>query len=1138
MVVNLGFTPDFQRVLASMGIDFSKMRAAANTQLASSQFAPIDWNPKSGANDPYFRLKAQGIDTHGENITQSGSVAQQIQQKQRKQGVIAPDVQKLYDSVMRMKQVEAARGAQNTDPKTSWWRKALDIISRPGRGVETGAYYGQEDVNKAKAQGKSFAGFRGFDEFAKGFTKGFTGKDQKTGADYLRKELGVKNKVALFAGGLGMDIATDPLTYVGLGIGKKAVDVGGKIAATRIAATTATDALRAGPALTKGMKIPDVASLHTALGGDITKVLTPSAKAQAAKTGAINIDKITSMLGAQAGRTAQVSIATDLTKLGLSPSAAKASSVRWLNPKLAADPAVLSEKRVYGNLIKTLPGMQATKYLDQAAPTLIKEAKDTASKQLTEVLNANLEQQVKRTLNVKTLGFNVPVAPIPAITIKALNKVAKTPVLAKTISAFDKAFNTGSGFDHELYITKSRAAGKAEQRINIGQQKLVDGFQGISKERRVGYMKALVSQPNTYGRGVVSLHDGRDMADLAQEVFDYVGKYIDWSGKGLGVIGIHKLNSYLPTKYKLDATILKNNPHIFNASAQKGSQNFLNLLANSKDQFINVDPQDFMFHLHIGTEKVLARDQFLRAIGDMGVPLKAANVIGMNVLKQGSSVAHQLVARHGYEYIPTKGLSKEVDPSFARYLDGKVFHPDIKQGLVKMIDMIDDGKAVEGFGRGYDRAMSYFKKSVTLPIPSYHIRNSVGDMFTSYVDGVTGARGMASYAQAAKILRFFNPVSKNQEIQDILTAGVSSAGTIEDPMKQIAALLGGRKSISGNLIMKKNPKWKDVPGQYVSAEQFMAAYQHTGLKRGFIQADLERELRGNPNLFMKWMHLPMDQVQKFSQQREDYFRMAHFIDRIKRSKAPTFEEAAKDAAFYVKKFHFDYTDVTPTERAVFARAIPFYKFQRFATPLMLQMFFAHPGKILNAQKVLNATALAQGYGNDGGFLPTADQILPEYMRDSMMIPLYENQGNTVFAGGGLLPSTTIGAQTLGLSGGDPNSVAGGIGRNIVQNATPLVQIPAEEYFGHRILGKGQIPITSQKDYLISKNPLVNVGFGISGDSPGKGTKIANILSGLGLSENTPARQKSELYRQRDLIVANRKKDKFTTKKPKIDTRGK
>jgi hypothetical protein len=1131
MAVNFDFTPSFKAVLASMGIDFSKMRASMDAAASSKgglNVAPISFNPSIASNDQYFKLKRSGIDTGGE-LLNTDSVQRQVATLKKRSSIDA-STQKLYDSILKMREQEKNRGAPDTSPHKSWWAKTLDIISRPMQAVETG-YYNKKLADKADTD-KGFKDFIGIDhlgEFGKGLKQGIQGKS-KTGSDIASDVYGIKNKPLKFATGLGLDVALDPLSYVGFGIGKSVAGAGVKTATTEQAAKNITEALAKGPAVKGGIKIPTSEELTHSLGGRINTVLTPTEKAKAAQIGAIHIDKISAMLGKQAGKAAQLSVTDDLTKLGLSKADSLAAAKKWLDPKYAKDPNVLSQKNTYAQLIKTLPGMKSSKYLNSTLPTLVKETQSTAAKQLTEVLNANLEQEIKRTLRFRGPGLDIPIAPIPAATMKAVDKIAKAPVINTVVKGFDKAFNTGSGFDHDLYVTKSRAAGKAEQRINIGQKKLVDAFQGMNKDQRVGYMRALAGNPGSFGRGVITTRDGRDMADVAQEFFDYVGKYIDWSGKGLGVISLHKLNSYLPEKYKFDTALLKKNPQLFNPSSNKGAQNFLNMIAQDRVRYSKVDPQDMMYHMLIGTEKVLARDQFLRGISELGVPIKAHNLTQAKIGKEGNTVAHQLVTKHGYEDIPAKGTEAVVDSSFHRYLNGKVFHPEIKQGVVKMLDMIDDPSKTSDFMRAYDRALGYFKKSVTLPMPSYHIRNSVGDVFTSYLDGVTGARGMASYAQAAKVMKSMNPLSKEQEVSKILEAPVNASGNIDDPMQQIAQLLkAGRVSKD---VMKKNPKWKDVPGKYVSAEQFLAAYQHMGLKRGFVASDIERELRGNPNLFMKALHLPMDQVTNLSQSREDFFRMAHFIDRIKRSNAPTFEQAAKEAAHYVKKFHFDYTDVTPTERAVFARLIPFYKFQRFATPLMLQMFAATPGRILNAQKVLNNMSYASGYTNDGGFLPTADQILPEYMKDAFMLPLFELGGSTVYGGAGLLPSTSILDQTLGGSGTNPQTVLGGIGRNIIQSATPALQIPIEEYYGKKILGKGQIPIGSQKDYLLSRNPALNLGNQLTGDTGPEGlVRLLNAISGLGLSQNTPARQKSELYRERDQIIANRKKDHFTTRKP-------
>lgn len=1157
MPLDFSFTPDFKHMLDSLGITPESLRTGVSKGLTTG------WHEsKLDLNAPYFKLKRAGVDP-GFNILTDPTVQAQI--KSKKQGNISPDVQKLFDSILKMREEEANRGASSTTPHQAWWAKALDYISRPGRAVEGFLTRG--------AEAKLASGPTNFNPFNKanwipdpgvykqavgGAKQGFT-KGRFTGGD-VAKAYGIEpnNRVGKFLVNLGIDIGTDPLSYVGFGIGKHVIGDSAKVLATKGTAAEISKQLAMGPSI-RGISIPTQKVLEKLLSAPTGKQLSPLEKAATVKRGQYEIDKLSTILGGQAAKNAQLSLANDLAKVGIHPTEAKHYAIDWLNPKKLNDPVIAKEREQWFDLLKT-SGIDKGKYLDTTLPEIFKETQSAATKQMTEILDANMEQQIKRTVLAKGFGKEMSIAPVPNLVVKAMDKAGKLPVMNSMVKTFNKTFNTGSSFDRQLYITKARAAGKAEQRINLGTQTLVKAFQGVPKDRRIGWMRALTtSAPRNFAHGVLTLADGRDAGDLAQELFDHYGRYIDWTGKGAGIVSLNRLNQYLPHNMRFDTDVIK----AIGFQPGEYANNFKNLLGYHAKHFQDIDPQNFFFHVNIGIEKALARDQFMRSLGDLGIPLKATNLNPKDILgasmakvpigkkstniaiqvantsKQSSRVAQELVYKHGYEPIYTKStreVEKEIDPAYARYLKDKIFHPEIKTGLVHLIKMMDDDKHAEGFWRYYDKALSYFKKAVTLPNPGYHIRNSVGDLLTSYTDGVGGIRGLASYAQAAKLMKSINPVSKNEELQNILTAAVTTEGKIKDPLQEIAQLLSskGTESLSGRNIMKKNPKWKDVPGQYISAEQLMAAYQHSGMKRGFVATDLAHELHGNPNLALKMTHDVTEKILKYSQQREDYFRMAHFIDRIKRSRASTFKEAYEEAAMYVKKFHFDYTDVTPTERLIFARIMPFYKFQRFAAPLMLQMFAASPGKLLNAQKVLNNMAYAQGYTNDGGFLPTADQILPEYMRDAMMLPLFQSGGNSVYFGNSLLPSTSIFSQTLGLESSSPREVAGSMGQNILQNLTPAAQVPFELYFGKRVLGKGQIPVQSKTGsylpYLFSKTPVSNIGFNKPQQSDFS-TALINFLSGLGLSENTPARQTSELYREKDVITSHRKQSGFSKKKP-------
>jgi hypothetical protein len=173
-------------------------------------------------------------------------------------------------------------------------------------------------------------------------------------------------------------------------------------------------------------------------------------------------------------------------------------------------------------------------------------------------------------------------------------------------------------------------------------------------------------------------------------------------------------------------------------------------------------------------------------------------------------------------------------------------------------------------------------------------------------------------------------------------------------------------------------------------------------------------------------------------------------------------------------------------------------------------------------------------------LPTADQVLPEYFRDMAMVPLMSSaRGNTVWMNPGL-PSTSTVATTLGMAGDDPRSIAGAMGENVINSTNPMLQMPYELGTGERVFGD-DIPLGSPPEYLASKTPITNLAVTGSGKDDAD-TRVFNWLTGLGLSENTPSRQKGALLEELKRISKNRKADNFqaprtTTGRPSRPSRG-
>lgn len=1114
-----GFTPEMRRLLERAGIDLSGGMAAGGASGAvwGRDLAP---SRQEAATAPWYVLERQTGTAPEGWLTDPGNAA--VAQANRSKKPLDPTVQKLLDQVNKARAIEQQQGRPDTQQKPSFLLRALDYIGRPGAAVmggitETARSAIREDAKDGPETGPAAlreifgglglrAGRSTPGDVGRGMQRGITATERYHGSKLL-DEAGVDNRAARAVAGFGLDVAVDPLSYVTFGAAKT-VSTGG-----RAAAAARQTALRKGAdeAVAAGARMP-ADELVKHLGA--TKSRRPITD-QA-------IDTAVTDVGRAAATAARSSLTNDLVRVGMPAAKAKTAGARWLNPSLKLAGPEATERAAWLGRLRADPAA-ARPYLDESAASIAGEASAATRAQLTALADTHAAAEARRMLSVNVAGFRVAQAPVPAPLSRAAARAGQFPAAQRALSAFDKTFNTGSRFDRGLTAMKARTAGLAERRIDAVRTSLVNGFRGVNADQRKALQEAIVAGPaGGWGTGMAKLADGTDAAEIVRETYDHVGRYVDWTGTGAGLVRVEDLNRFLPKRYKFDKL----------TPGDAGGDTPADMLAGlvrRNPHLRTEDPAQHLYALHIAVEKAVARDQLARGVASFGIPVSAAgrDILGPDgkMVAATSKAAQELREKHGWSEIVTKGRDKELGASYGKHLEGMIFDPATKHGITRLLAVADDVTKRGEILRLYDRSLSSLKKVLTLPSPAFHIRNSFGDVFLGYLDDVSGPRGLRSYEQASRtmlaIRRLAQPGSKLRETLDAAVDPVTGQAT--DPIQALAAAVkaGRREPGPGARVMSTPKSWPDAPGGYLSAEQLWAAYNHAGLKRGFVSADLDEGLRpgvlpGRP------VGRASDALQGLAEQREDYFRLAHMIDRVKRSKAATFSEAAEEAAHYVRKFHFDYHDVTPTEQAVFARLFPFYKFQRFAAPLMVQMFFAKPGKIVNAQRFLYSAADANGYERDDLGLPTADEVLPEYFRDSAMVPLYDSiRGNTVFMNPGL-PSTSITAQTLGLAADTPGGVGGGIGQNLVGSVNPIVQAPFELATGRRVFGGGDIPVGPLPEYVAGKTPVTNLAFTGSGKDDAD-TRFGSFLTGLGLSENTPSRQRGALLDEIKKIGEQRKK---------------
>lgn len=128
---------------------------------------------------------------------------------------------------------DAGYSVEDTD-KRNWFEKltnlpkgqnffldTLELLGRPGQAVKNVL---DKTGGKVQTQNVAEAAWRGF-----------SGKDKVQGTD-LAEKLGIENKAGKFIAGVGIDIATDPLTYVPGGVLAKGAKATGSLAAIPVKA--------------------------------------------------------------------------------------------------------------------------------------------------------------------------------------------------------------------------------------------------------------------------------------------------------------------------------------------------------------------------------------------------------------------------------------------------------------------------------------------------------------------------------------------------------------------------------------------------------------------------------------------------------------------------------------------------------------------------------------------------------------------------------------------------------------------------------------------------------------------------------------------------------------------------------------
>lgn len=350
-------------------------------------------------------------------------------------------------------------------------------------------------------------------------------------------------------------------------------------------------------------------------------------------------------------------------------------------------------------------------------------------------------------------------------------------------------------------------------------------------------------------------------------------------------------------------------------------------------------------------------------------------------------------------------------------------------------------RATREIVRLFDDAQNIWKGLATVIRPGFHVRNGASNVWQAWLAGLRDPRW---YAEAANVQR-------NRE--------------------QFADL------------------WEEVRNLGVVGTEFVTADVGQSAVRDILNSSLTRSVNPFSEQFALTRY-----GRRAGRAIEDNARLALYLFRRSLGETP------EQAAVVVKKYLFDYFDLTPFERNWMKRVLPFYTWMRKNIPLQLAEAVRQPGKFAQLGRIERGI---------GGEQPPRSEV-PGFLERQNAILLPGEEGERVFV-------------SLGLPAADLNEIplsAEGL-RDLLGSASPLLttlpQIatnqqffsgaPIEQFQGEQdpipvlnavaqLLGRGEITAPARLSFLLNQVPIFrNIESAVDPSNERRAQRALSILAG-------------------------------------------
>ena len=338
--------------------------------------------------------------------------------------------------------------------------------------------------------------------------------------------------------------------------------------------------------------------------------------------------------------------------------------------------------------------------------------------------------------------------------------------------------------------------------------------------------------------------------------------------------------------------------------------------------------------LYLGAEPHIARIAAVRqATGDRAIAV--ANFFKKAVDDFSLPLEH---APQGFREVSVAG-----DMPIKEIFKGRAFDPAVAEDLEKLSR---PQEARDALDNAFRVATGVWKGYATAANPGFHFRNLVSNLFNSWLGGMNPGLMPIRYAEAGAAaagklrgIGKFSPEEIAQAMKDLGVVGTGH-GAFGEVHSALDLLTNKTNPVLSRAISAANP--------FSRFNAIQSGGRHVG------------------------------------QAVEDLSRRALFLDQLHKGKS------LEDAALHVKKYLFDYGELTDFEKQIRDYAVPFYTWLRKNLPLQIEGLLSQPEKYAHTGKVLGK--LEDATTQAGLSIPRGERPEWAQKQDLVQLPTTTSKG--------------------------------------------------------------------------------------------------------------------------------------------------